>query len=680
MTKHTPYFFYPFIIGFIVFMMSPMNVWAKSKADTLVMNRMFRFSSLVDTSHCSHQAFVYTKFRFRVERKNVLLMTVPDLYYVGKGKHREFIAENCQRIDFRSFTQQQSTELANKGTMPHGKQVFPTLLRYLTPTLYSSTLIKENLLSPFNRHNRFLYRYHVSRLPGGEYILTFRPKRHNTQLVNGFANIEPSTGRVLRAEIRGEFDMVRFTLHVAMGDSDVYRLLPQTSEVNATFKYMGNKVRCRLRSVWSRSDSAQTELTASAHPISIEQLRPEPLDSIDRSIYAYHDSINARNQATGKRRNNAKYILWDIIGKNLVERIKSNYGKNNQGYFRISPIMNPLYLGYSKRRGVTYKFDIRTSYPFTPNNAVSARFKGGYSFKLKQFYFSMPLRWNYDIRHNGYVEAEVGNGNRITNSKVLEQVKAERSDTINWDALHLDYFKNTHFRLCNSIDITRRCGLKTGIIYHHRTPVNKQAFIAADKPLKYNSFAPFVELQLRPWYYRGPIFTIDYEQGISGVMQSDARYTRWEFDGSYIHRMKCMRTLSLRVGGGFYTSKADNQYFLDYTNFRDNNIPGGWNDDWTGEFEMLNANWYNASDYYVRANMTWESPLMLLSWLPWVGRIMERERIYCSLLAVRHLHPYTEYGYGFTNRLFSMGIFAALRNQHFEGIGFKMGLELFSKW
>ena len=87
-----------------------------------------------------------------------------------------------------------------------------------------------------------------------------------------------------------------------------------------------------------------------------------------------------------------------------------------------------------------------------------------------------------------------------------------------------------------------------------------------------------------------------------------------------------------------------------------------------------------APDYYIRANMTYESPLMLLSWLPGVGRLVESERIYCSALAVRHLHPYMEYGYGFTNRLFSMGVFAAMRNTHFDGFGFKMGFELFSKW
>lgn len=666
------------IIGIAIWVAMPQQTCARSKADTLIVSRMFGFKEGVDTAGCAHKTRVYTKFRFHIDRKNVLLMTVPDLYLIAKGRQRTFISETVHDIDFRSLNDWQPHEVAHASTMPHGKAVFSTLLNYLTPDLYGTTLVKNNLLSPFNRHNRHFYRYRVSRLTGGNAIVSFRAKHSNTQLVSGFALVDIASGRILRSEIKSEYDMVKFTLHVEMGHSGIQQLLPKTSEVNATFKYLGNKVRCNVRSVWSPNVTIAPALPSSSSLSAIDSLRPELLDSIDLAIYAQ----NARADTTLKQRHHsqAKYILWDIIGKNLVDRIKSNYGKNNQGYFRISPIMNPLYLGYSHRRGITYKFDVRTSYPFTANNAISARFKGGYSFKLRQFYFSLPLRWNYDIRHNGYTEIEIGNGNRITNSKVLEQVKAERTDTINWDAMQLDYFKDAHLRLLNSIDITRRFGLKVGFVYHRRTPVEKQSFVVADKPLIYNSFSPFAELQIRPWYYRGPIFTIDYEQGISGVMQSSSRYTRWEFDGSYIHRMKCMRSLSLRVGGGFYTSKGDNQYFLDYSNFRDNNIPGGWNDDWSGDFELLNSNWYNASDYYVRANMTWESPLMLLSWLPVVGRVMERERIYCSALAVRHLHPYMEYGYGFTNRLFSMGIFAAMRNQHFDGMGFKVGLELFSKW
>ena len=36
-----------------------------------------------------------------------------------------------------------------------------------------------------------------------------------------------------------------------------------------------------------------------------------------------------------------------------------------------------------------------------------------------------PLRYTFNSRRNGWIEYTWANGNRITNSKVLEQVKAD---------------------------------------------------------------------------------------------------------------------------------------------------------------------------------------------------------------------------------------------------------------
>ena len=138
--------------------------------------------------------------------------------------------------------------------------------------------------------------------------------------------------------------------------------------------------------------------------------------------------------------------------------------------------------------------------------------------------------------------------------------------------------------------------------------------------------------------------------------------------------------LQLRAGTGFYTHKGFGSYFLDYSNFRENNIPGGWNDDWACTFELLNSQWYNASKYYVRANAAYETPLLLLSWLPIAGRLIERERIYINALSVKRLNPYIEYGYGFSTRALSLGWFVAQRNWRFDGMGVRVNMELFRHW
>jgi hypothetical protein len=70
----------------------------------------------------------------------------------------------------------------------------------------------------------------------------------------------------------------------------------------------------------------------------------------------------------------------------------------------------------------------------------------------------------------------------------------------------------------------------------------------------------------------------------------------------------------------------------------------------------------------------------MLSWLPWVGRIVETERIYISALSIEHTRPYFELGYGFQNRFFSTGIFASFLNTHFQSFGCKFTIELFRRW
>lgn len=111
-------------------------------------------------------------------------------------------------------------------------------------------------------------------------------------------------------------------------------------------------------------------------------------------------------------------MLWDIVGDNLLNRISSDFGKKQQGYFRIDPLFNPLYMGYSESKGVVYKFKINGQYAFNDNIQLSAGIKGGYSFRQHRFYYSIPVRFNYNTRHEGYLQLEIGNGNRINTNKL----------------------------------------------------------------------------------------------------------------------------------------------------------------------------------------------------------------------------------------------------------------------
>jgi len=504
--------------------------------------------------------------------------------------------------------------------------------------------------------------------------------------VKGSATVDMQTGQVIRTTLKGEYDMVHFTLTVRMFRDAPYSLLPEECRIDAQFRFLGNRISNRYDAVYGLSDSIPDSLRQAGELAQMAAVRPVPLTGEEEDMLEDHyrrqaekDSLRTTGQV---KKSWARTVLWDAIGDNVLNRVKSRFGKNDEGYLRINPILNPLYMGYSDRRGFTYKFDMRLNYNFSERYRLTSRLKAGYAFKQKQFYFRLPVRLTYSKSKNRYVEMELNNGSWIRNGIMNDYVKEILGEHAFDDNERAVNFKDLRWKVITNFDANRHWGFQAGMILHRRSAVEKDFYRALGLPVAYRSAAPLLSVQYRPLGYGGPTLTADYERGIKGMMRSDMDYERWEFDAQWIIRMRCMRSLQMRFGYGFYTNKGKEttRFFLDYENFRDINIEGGWNDSWSGRFELVNRNWYNASDYYIRGNFTYESPLLAASWLPVVGRFIEAERVYFNILAIQDIWPYTEAGYGFTTRLFSIGVFMSHCEGRFDRFGFKLGFELFRDW
>lgn len=687
------------VVLFLIFAFSlalyPLNVHAIKKQKLSLLKRIHTYGATIDTTDAaSSVSYSYTRATMRVEKRNIALKLVPTAYVVTLGKEREYISEQYSKATVKGLGNFKIEPLLRITTIPRRKRPMPNFARYLTPDIYSETIIGNSLLSPFFPNNFRLYTYKINEVKGDTVSLRFVPKRKNTQLVSGSAKIDSLTGRIIDINFRGEFDMTRFWVSMSMNERGYSSLFPSKCECLVLFKFTGNRVSGHYMSYYGLPNVLGDSISdASAKKLSQERVhqlmaivRPEPLNDMELNIYnrkierLRNDSIQASQDTVKHKKNWMKTVLWDVIGDNVLNRVKSNFGMNNRGYVRLNPVLNPLYMGYDHRRGFTYKIDLRASYQFSDNSEISGRFKGGYAFKQEQFYFRLPIYYYFNRRRNGYLKFEIGNGSHISNESVR---KAMIRNHINAkpaiDEDLLNEFKQHDSRLVLNYDIGKHFGFQIGALYQRMQAVNKYAFHALGWASTYSSFAPVLELQFRPWGWSGPIITADYDRAIKGALKTNTEYERVEINSEYIHHINQLQSLQMRVGGGFYTMRGSRDYFLNYENFRENNIPGGWNDDWSGEFELLRSNTYNTSDYYVRANVSYESPLLLLSWLPLIGHYMEMERIYVSALDVSSIHPYIELGYGFTTRWFSTGLFVS--NGHGNRtIGCKFGFELFRHW
>ena len=623
---------------------------------------------------------IYMKYGFRVQRRNPTLFFVPSLYTIAKGQ-RHYIGETYGTLSTLQGKEgaQLNAQLIT-GNISHYRKIMPILAEFLTIKPYSPTLIGDNILSPFHPDNHIFYRYKSNYISAGIRVLHYRPRIENAQLVSGTAIINDSTGNILSASLHGDYDMLSFNMMLEMDNTG--KALAQ-SETNTYFRFFGNRIHSHFLSYANCPITLPDSMKAHHHSSStlMDTLRPIPLSTYEQKVYEMidsannytsNDTISQRSSTLHRLRDNA----WDFIGDNLLSSIGM---ENSHSYVRLSPILNPFYFAYSPSNGLSYKMRAGAEYQFSERTSLSFNPLIGYNFKYKQFFFSAPLRYTFHKGHNTWVEYTWSNGNRITNSSVLKIIEHERMDTIDFSALGLDYFRDNSFKIAFNSGIGKHLNVNIATVYHRRSAMQRTLMQLLGKPDVYRSFAPSLTLTWMP-SARLPIFTANYERAISNVFKSDMIYERWEFDASYSKKLRRLRMFSARLGGGFYTNRSTN-YFVDFENFHATYLPDSWNDDWSGQFQLLNSEWYNASKYYVRSNITYESPLMAISHLPWIGRFTETERIYLNTLIIEHTQPpYMELGYGFSNKICSVALFGNLLNWNIKEVGCKFTMELFRHW
>lgn len=663
-----------------MFSIMPSLIFGKNKQDTLVLSRLFNYKlNHIGKNITDSTGNIYLKYSFNTIKRNPTLFLIPTMYTIAKGR-RDYVGETYGRITFKDINKYDIKRQIVVGSLSNYRRTMPIMLDYVLPNLYDVSLFDEHILSPFNSVNRRYYRYYIKSLTEDYAYISFRPRINNTQLIRGSAVVHKETGRIKKVSVRGEYDLINFNINADMGDSTrTNPLLPLLCETEAIFKFTGNNIKAKFSIALDCPTTIPDTLSNMQNMELMNSIRPYPLSNIEKDVYradveakTHSDTISDKSV---KRSHKIRKIAWDIIGGHMLNSIKAEGQRTS---IRFSPLLNPLYLSYSPNRGLSYKIRMGARYKCSDNQEISFTPQLGYNFKIKKLFYTTPIRYTYNKNHNAWIELTWSNGNRITNSSVLELIKDEKGDTIDFSSLQLDYFNDEQLQLKTNVAIGKMFDLSIGNIFHKRTAVNKHEMKMLGKPSEFKSFAPQLALSFHP-YKNGPVFTANYERSVKGVLESNIEYERWEFDASYKKRLNRLRVFSLRAGGGFYTNKSSD-YFVDFSNFRENYLPDGWDDDWTGNFQLLNSQWYNASRHYIRANSSYESPLMFLTWTPWVGKYIEMERFYISALQIEHISPYFEIGYGVTNRYFSIGLFTSFTDGKFYEFGSKFTFELFRKW
>lgn len=654
--------------------------FARDYREAIVMNRVWNYHQQVKMDVNGVESNTYLIYTIKEKRRNFLLWLIPSMYSVAHGD-KEYVGEAYGKMQYRSLYDYNFVRQVKSGTVPHHRKPLPPLFEMIVPNVYGEHIYRDRLLSPFHYHNRRCYIYRVIYQTDSTAMVTYKPRVNNTQLIDGEAIVNVHTGSIYTLQFKSEFDMIKYDVSAVMDAESPYGLA-KSINTKAAFKFMGNNILSEFTWEFDCPETVADSINNTVDPEMMERLRPFPITSYQDSIYKSHEQkilIEQEQLASDtlsrktRRMEDVKDFFWDVVGDHMVNSTEVGSGKAT---VNISPLFNPLYMSYSRSKGISYKLSALFSYKWNEHRYLTIEPGFGYATKVKQFYYTLPIIMNYNPKRYGSVGLVWGNGNRTSNAALAEIF----NQRVGHDSIGLPEYRDEYFNAYNHIGIFDWIRLTTGLNYHLRVAVSNHELISrAGLHPTYRSFAPYLTVHLMPWKNKGPVLTANYERSLMKIFGSNLQYERWEFDGSYKLKMRGMRMLNLRGGSGFYTQRSTD-YFVDFTNFRDQNLPTGWNDDWTGQFQLVDSRWYNESNYYIRSNISYESPLLALSWLPLVGRFIETERLYFSALGMEHTRPYFEIGYGLKCRYFSTGIFASFLNSQYNAFECKFTLELFNRW
>ena len=718
------------------------------RADSL-MSRVRFFAPMYEEAVSAYKANLYIKGRIHILKQNFLLRFWPDIFRLRKGV-REYMMETYGELNYSAPDTYDQRVMATMGTSSDFWEMDQRLLEYFRVNVYSGTLLNDKLISPLAPNAPKYYRYRLDSVVGPPHDRTFKirfiPRTKSFQLVEGYALVSDNVWSLREMQFSGRSEWFTFNVRLRMGEvGKDDEFLPLSCNLEGRFGLLGNKVVGNYTAMLDYKDITSRSSAAAAPPrkgrsrydltesyvlrcdtnalvrdtATFNALRPLDLSEEERTLYREHyqrlDSVSQQ-----KRPRKKSLEFWGEVGDMLISDYTLRL--NKIGSVRCSPLINPLLVSYSGSNGFSYRQEFKYSRLFTGDKLLRIVPKIGYNFTRKEFYWSIDTDFGYLPEKRAAFHINIGNGNRIYNSRILEDLKAIPDSVFDFDQIHLDYFKDFYFRLRHTWEIVNGLTLDVGLSIHRRVeaePSKFQFIYPETPPVKsvgdthnpaefpvipafdpellnrfrhaYNSFAPRVVLEWTPgqYYYmdgkrkvnlysRYPTVSVDWERGIPGVLPNSGSYERIEADYQHKIALRPMHTLYYRMGWGKFTKKSD-VYFVDFANLSRNNLPVGWNDEIGGVFQLLDGRWYNASREYVRAHVMYEAPFLILPHLMKYTQYVLNERIYLNALAMPHLKPYVEAGYGIGTHVFDFGVFVSFANWKYQEIGCKFTFELFNR-
>lgn len=621
-----------------------------------------------------------------------------------------------------------NTLLLNTNNRRKGKQVVNELYQAMLPIYATSRRndegSKKSFVLPFYDVGPLLYSYQyapvdtslISKLeeqgifvhPDHLCAIQFQPLRQHHTLLQGQALVDSVTMTVITLECQGRIDLATFHGRLYFSPDALFhgQHVPYSSDIDIQYRYLHTRATNSYHTIYKFIDYLPLDsLDRWAVPLDLTEYYTEEPQLADNIITLQHTPLPHRIDSvinyrptpshTPKPPKNAQLEQLEDLGETLVDGTRFGPEGNR---LRIYGPLDPASVGYDKFNGFTIREQARYNGRFAGGQTLYMRGELGYAFRLKEFRWRLFGEYTYLPHRRGRFTFEARRNTSTFSSRFIQVVNEalkQKSNTINFDSLGIEYMQRYDFDFRHSIELTNGLMLHLGVDYINRRPVKDGArfpkWLRPDEFIEhqYSDFAPYLLLEYTPrqyyWYDRGykryinsptPTFSLEFTRAIPGAFGTESNYGRVEFDVQQLIRVTRTRNVAYHVSTGKFFNRRG-EYFINYRYFARSQYPERWEDDRIGgTFHLLDDYWYSSSPAYAQAHFMYETPFGMVNRIRPISRYVINERFYLGTLWAEGKSLYHEVGYGIDNNYFNIGAFMGFKDAAFYGFGVKFRIEI----
>ena len=728
---------------FILLLSTTSTIFSQEEKETVetILEKAMKAAETYAEAVEEYDAEVYMRVYVETLKKNWLYRythLIPN-FVMHNRKGDEGVIEVLSDLKF-TYPNNYTADIKNlSGTFTQKNITEMLPINLINLNVYSEMSANELFFMPLRETSKKYYRYELKRTftQNGTTFCTisFTPIYKSPKLLEGTFVIEKDSWRVMQFVSEGIDLASEFSIELNMGNSESTKMLPVSAVIHQKFSYLGNVVtnrnlvninyksiklnpkrekeknlnlsnffKVRLDSVPIQNNSLFWE---KSRKIPLQAKEKELLDEfyLEQSREKEKQAAKMGKDSLNDNKNNT--MEW---AKTMVMDSRYKYKATSITY---GGIFNPTLFGYSSFDGLTYGQEVKVNYELKRQSSLEFNAFVGYMFKRKELFTDISASWNYNPTHLGRLSISVGNDNKTYSSIFLQEIQDSLvNNGLNIKDLAFDYYKNYYLRIYNTVEVANGFSIGTGLDYHIRdatdNKVDESAIISSismdNTALNGNgtegitklfkrrkTFAPVLTLTWTPEQYyrferrqkiyvrsRFPTMKVQFSKGLKGVLGSASEYNRLEFDISQNIQLDLMKSFQYHIGMGFFSNQKS-EYFTDFEYFAKRNFPDTWDDGIGGVFNLLDRQFYNASDTYIQNHFMYESPFIILNLVPVLAKGVVTERLYLSHLFNPYIRSYAEFGYGIGNNFLNAAIFGSFHKLKFHEVGFKVSLNIFKK-